>query len=45
MSTPDVVGYDFSPCIAKAHRQQTADLVDGILQDAGLHLWVITQQL
>ncbi len=39
--TPYIIGYDLCPSIPKAHSQQAADLVDGVLQDPGFHLRII----
>ena len=43
--TPYVIGYNLCPSIAKAHCQQAADLVDGVLQNPGFHLWIIAVML
>lgn len=40
--TTYIIGYDLCPSISKAHSQQAADFVDGVLQDPGFHLWIIT---
>ena len=39
--TAYIIGYDLCPSISKAHSQQAADLVDGVLQNPGFHLWII----
>ena len=43
--TAYIVGYDLCSSIPKAHRQQAADLVDGVLQNPGFHLWIIAVML